>query len=702
MEVSGRRLDTEEEITDQSKKLCELCEADDVITTANGMCRECEENMCNTCFRHHLKGKFCRDHVLTDFKTSFFIQEKAVNVEKCTKHTDETIKFYCRKHDMVGCGECMIPAHSVCQPENIKDITIEFQTTEQFKSIMRKLENFMSANIERERVIQENKKTNNNRKGEALKVIKDFRTEIDMYLNNAEANMIQEVNCITCGNDKMITEYEQACRLLHSKITEVMKKLDVELYQERALFIQTIGCMAPIREIELEISQWQTKRDTKPFEFIPDQLLQGIMSSIEKLENMAKSISKLTHADTTQQTEAVSRQEIEDHNKTEDNSRNANAKGILSERGLSCETDLKKPSNSSASLCVPRPENTTYQRKTPRQYKYHSSSQRRPYRWGSCQNSPEKRGSMTDFGQYSDRDVSNEGQTRSIYSRRRADDTGTKPPEEVPIVIHGSNQSSLERIKKTSLQQMDQTCIAAGEIEATSEVKSRNWNDPRMIIDAVESKALVTSLCDNPPAHIAVCCIGQNFGHENSRIRMIVITTHPNSYVYHLDNDNSHLFNDGLLDQLLINKQINKVFHDIRNVSISLIREFDVLMDGTPIWDISMLFSKASPLPQIDLEILHYKKGIFKMWTMQNEDYGNKMSSSDSFDADMVADLVERGRLIWDLYRLCFKKLNDVLVKKLKKEIFEAAIPSADVFLAEKIKALKLEKVKRGIKQYYS
>ncbi|XP_060554808.1 uncharacterized protein LOC132715760 [Ruditapes philippinarum] len=225
---------------------------------------------------------------------------------------------------------------------------------------------------------------------------------------------------------------------------------------------------------------------------------------------------------------------------------------------------------------------------------------------------------------------------------------------------------------------------------AKEEVKSKNWSEPQEVTTVEDSKSLVNRLCENPPDHISVCCVGENLGTESSKIRMIVISCHPESYVYHLKDETRGLVKDGLLEKLLLDKTITKVYHDIGPVSASLIHEYDILMDGIPIWDISILFGKIC-LSQMDTDELGVSnKGPFKKWTKQNEDYGKAVSSS--YDPDIVGMLYERGKLISDLYRACIKKTDEIVWKTVKKEVFQAAIPSNETFLAEKVKQLKLEK----------
>lgn len=133
MEVDGRDKVLESKLIEH----CEPCEEDGKTVETDGLCRECEQYMCRACFKHHLKGKFCKHHVFVDFAKSEVKLKK--NVELCAVH-NETVKFYCKQHIEVGCGECMVMKHNGCTIEYIKDLAINVKKGEQLKLILKQVD----------------------------------------------------------------------------------------------------------------------------------------------------------------------------------------------------------------------------------------------------------------------------------------------------------------------------------------------------------------------------------------------------------------------------------------------------------------------------------------------------------------------------------------------------------------------------------
>ncbi|XP_060552369.1 E3 ubiquitin-protein ligase TRIM45-like [Ruditapes philippinarum] len=282
MEVSGKTI----QITSDPKDLCELCHIGDTqIANADGVCLECDQFMCNTCFQYHLKVKSCKNHVLVNI-AKFSLQKESEIAIKCKTHCGELIKFYCRKHEIVGCGECMIPDHIPCQPENIKDLSKDFQENDSFKSLLGKLDDIRSAIIDNKKRVEEGLKSNITMQEEAKEEIKKFRTRINDYLDKAESNILQELENTHCKNKEILEKLERELLELFARATELGKKIDTETYRESSLFVQAIESKPGIIEIEQEMSRIKMENNIKQYTFIPDQQLKTILLAPEKLGNL--------------------------------------------------------------------------------------------------------------------------------------------------------------------------------------------------------------------------------------------------------------------------------------------------------------------------------------------------------------------------------------------------------------------------------
>jgi hypothetical protein len=135
MEVPGQR-----ETKDKNIKPCSFCEDYDITTNADGFCVECEVNICNSCFVKHKGRKNNRNHSLVSVDDSSSVKVMVGDTyETCQEHDGEFVKFYCPKHDQVGCGECGVLNHNECKLEFIRDKVAAFSTSQDSRDIIQEI-----------------------------------------------------------------------------------------------------------------------------------------------------------------------------------------------------------------------------------------------------------------------------------------------------------------------------------------------------------------------------------------------------------------------------------------------------------------------------------------------------------------------------------------------------------------------------------
>ncbi|XP_045191700.2 uncharacterized protein LOC123548465 [Mercenaria mercenaria] len=272
----------EKEITSNENDLCEPCRSENNVAKADGICKECDDLMCNTCFRHHLKAKQCRHHELIYANMQTISTEKE-KVEKCKYHGGETIKFYCKKHETVGCGDCMVLGHSTCDPEYINALSTDFKENETFKCLLSKLAILADTVKESETFLHDDKASNELWHEKALEEIRKFRKDIDDYLDTAETVIMSEVDQLRNNNCKYLIKLEENCKALLSKTERLKEKLDTDLYDGNALFIHAVKCKLYIPSLEKAVSKLQSKEEIKKFEFVSDRHLSTVIASAKKL-----------------------------------------------------------------------------------------------------------------------------------------------------------------------------------------------------------------------------------------------------------------------------------------------------------------------------------------------------------------------------------------------------------------------------------
>ncbi|XP_060606577.1 E3 ubiquitin-protein ligase TRIM33-like [Ruditapes philippinarum] len=281
MEVAGKRLDTDTQSAEGESSLCVSCEVENVETPACGACRECNEEMCTTCFQHHLKGKLCRNHVFLslDEFSSLSLCSGLEDVTRCEKHDNELIKFYCRSHDIVGCGDCIVLGHASCKPEYINDLAKSFKDGDTYKSIAKRLEDLEKQKTDCEHEIDKGKYECENMNDKALKGLREFRTEINKCLDEAEAKLLSEMKKLRKENTETKAKIEAVLQSFTSELKKVKQMLDTQLFRDNALFINAVNCKSKLADIKNMYEPSTKDMALKGFKFVRNDQMSALLKS---------------------------------------------------------------------------------------------------------------------------------------------------------------------------------------------------------------------------------------------------------------------------------------------------------------------------------------------------------------------------------------------------------------------------------------
>ncbi|XP_045203239.2 uncharacterized protein LOC123556529 [Mercenaria mercenaria] len=123
---------------------CEPCLIDGQHIQAHGYCVECKEYLCRNCFRYHQRTRALKHHQLLDKvnidNLGMTAKPSKTCTEKCEIHKEEIIKFFCPKHDVLGCTDCMTMNHRVCNIDYIPDKCNDIVNSAEYKDVIRLLD----------------------------------------------------------------------------------------------------------------------------------------------------------------------------------------------------------------------------------------------------------------------------------------------------------------------------------------------------------------------------------------------------------------------------------------------------------------------------------------------------------------------------------------------------------------------------------
>ncbi|KAL3887934.1 hypothetical protein ACJMK2_000319 [Sinanodonta woodiana] len=184
------------------EKFCEFCLKWNRETSAKSFCKDCRRFLCTLCKEHHNETLSRISHdvidLSTDYDTSIRIPSLST-IEKCLKHLNKSIKFFCMDHSSLCCNTCGFLEHRTCgRVIPIDDMVKTFDSKTKSKYLETNIRNIGEHMQGITSKIKENENDIQNDKSSILKEIRSLRAEINAKLQNLEDDLIASLE----GNHK--------------------------------------------------------------------------------------------------------------------------------------------------------------------------------------------------------------------------------------------------------------------------------------------------------------------------------------------------------------------------------------------------------------------------------------------------------------------------------------------------------------------
>ncbi|XP_053384021.1 tripartite motif-containing protein 45-like isoform X2 [Mercenaria mercenaria] len=287
MDVPGRKFLGEKGSEEFVDKPCKPCEDEGKYTAANGLCQECEENMCSTCFRHHKKGKFCKDHVLLDHRYSGSIPKEIIasdeGLGKCQQHLKELIKFYCPTHEQVGCGDCIILEHKTCKVEYIPDKATVFKDSRDFETVVNNVKSCSNQSQECLSAIQTNRNVVEAVHAKFIVDAEAFRDEIVNHVYNLTSNICDQATDIKSKTIDIFGILEKDAFDISHEISSIEETLLSQQDQPNKLFVTSVQIKQKLESLKEKLDESKKKNKTTEYIFQRDEQLKSALMQCDGL-----------------------------------------------------------------------------------------------------------------------------------------------------------------------------------------------------------------------------------------------------------------------------------------------------------------------------------------------------------------------------------------------------------------------------------
>ncbi|CAG2186029.1 unnamed protein product [Mytilus edulis] len=241
---------------------CGVCEQSNITKPSIIWCFECDEGLCSECKDHHSRSKGTRKHCTLPISEYQKIPCDVVKItQTCSEH-NEKYTVYCKKHDSLCCGSCIVENHMECRDfDKLTDVIQNTKLSNAFYEIEQSLAE-LSDNIH---IIRKDRENNLGRlskeKTQIEQAIKQARITINNHLDKIQDDIIKMLNETEVNESKIISELLISLKENDREITEIRTK--IENIKQHATDLQTFIAM---KELEKRISS-------------KDQFLQSMINS---------------------------------------------------------------------------------------------------------------------------------------------------------------------------------------------------------------------------------------------------------------------------------------------------------------------------------------------------------------------------------------------------------------------------------------
>lgn len=202
---------------------------------------------------------------------------------KCKKHAQETIKYFCRTHKSVICGDCIVSEHQKCATEFIKDLAKNYKESSEFKTMVRQIQKLETDTAENKTRIERSREENKTLLENVLKDIQNFHREIHVWLDKMENILEVEVRKIYDDNENLLSQLNDKITNISSEIDRIKEELNSYLYQADNLFIRSVECQSRIGNVDKSVSEVKPNNVIKTYAFEPEIKVKEIFTSSVKL-----------------------------------------------------------------------------------------------------------------------------------------------------------------------------------------------------------------------------------------------------------------------------------------------------------------------------------------------------------------------------------------------------------------------------------
>ncbi|XP_060596384.1 uncharacterized protein LOC132750421 [Ruditapes philippinarum] len=305
-----------------SSIMCDVCPLDKKQAKAHKFCVDCQQYLCSKCCDFHRKLKVLQGHVLQDSKLGYkanrrvLPEEDAISKgkkdikdvcnEKCLKHKNRIVEYFCKSCDQIGCSICMTTQHNKCSSlHHIPDIVTGLKDTEDYKEVNDRLREFTWQLEQNKAKYETNVLKKAYYSNRAKSEIKRHRNEMTAMLDAFEMQIDTELDSMDLTNSELLKSVVLRQDLLYSDLQSVISDLDSKEKAEQMcdLFIAMMKAKSKFETLQENMIKLDVNNHVVNYKFEASE-------DINEIKEKMKQLGKLQLVDSSIKKTEVLREEI--------------------------------------------------------------------------------------------------------------------------------------------------------------------------------------------------------------------------------------------------------------------------------------------------------------------------------------------------------------------------------------------------------
>ena len=270
--------------------ICGPCQTDNLDKQGNHYCNECREYLCKSCKDAHRKLAISKGHTILSGKQ---IPSRTSDSQRpgfaayCSCNKNQQVEFYCEDHTEVFCSPCKMVKHRNCKTADVQEKSAGY-TTARVNSMLATVKSLRHEFDTMQKQCKSDRKELKRLSEDCKKEIKGFRAQIDVILDNLEAQAMREVDVFDQGQSRHIDQHIIA-------MTTGLQMLDLDSKQledaksngnKVKMFITDVQVSKSLKEYEVMLTEVENDMIDPTLSFVGNSKLADFQTEITTLGSL--------------------------------------------------------------------------------------------------------------------------------------------------------------------------------------------------------------------------------------------------------------------------------------------------------------------------------------------------------------------------------------------------------------------------------